>query len=106
VPPQILAHGAAAETRITPVDRLSRRNATAAVGIGLHDAGIGSETFATHQIFSHAAPGHILEQVTKDIALAESTVPVLRETRMIWNPVLESEPARPGIGQVPLDLFT
>jgi hypothetical protein len=43
--------------------------------------------------------------VAKDIAFPEPMQPVLRKGRMVWNLVVEIEPAEPPIGQMQLDFL-
>jgi hypothetical protein len=43
--------------------------------------------------------------VAKDIAVPELMQPVLRKGRMVWNLVVEIEPAEPPIGQMQLDFL-
>jgi len=52
---EVLAHGAAAELWIAPIDLISC-HPTLPAGIRLDDAGVDSETFTLHQAGCHAAP--------------------------------------------------
>ena len=52
-----------------------------------------------------AALDHSLEQVPKDIALSEPTMPVAREGRVIRHLAVEAKPAEPAIGKVEMNLL-
>jgi hypothetical protein len=41
----------------------------------------------------------------KRIALPEATVAILRERRVIWNPVFQSKATEPAVGKIQMDLF-
>ena len=70
------------------------------VRIGPDQAGIDREAFAADQPLRDAAPHGRLEQLTQEIAVAESAMPVLRESRVAGHIALEPEPAEPAIGEV------
>jgi hypothetical protein len=46
-----------------------------------------------------------LEQMTKDIALAKAPVPVLGKGRMIRDLVIQTEAAKPAIGEIEMNLL-
>ncbi|MNZ91156.1 hypothetical protein D3C78_1101300 [compost metagenome] len=96
---EVLAHGAAAERWITPIDFISRRP-TLPAGIRLDDAGVDGETFTLDQAGRHAAPQHLIEQPAEQIAVTETAVAILREGRVIGYFVFQTQPAEPAIGQV------
>ena len=58
-----------------------------------------------HQAFRHAAAQDALEDVTKRIALPESTVAILGEGRAIRNLVFQPKAAEPTISQIQVNLF-
>src|SRR5690349_7755947 len=93
---QVLAYRTAPELRITPVNRLFTRHTTTTVCIGLHDAGIDRKAFAPHQPLGHATALHVLKQLSKQVALTESTMAVLREGGVIRNFLFESHPTEPA----------
>ena len=80
-----------------PARCFARRHATRAAGVGLDHARVDGEAFAADEPFLHAATKHRLEQVAKGVALPEATVSILREGRVVWNALLEIEPARRSI---------
>src|SRR5208283_1471391 len=74
--------------------------ATTAVGISLHNAGVDSKAFTSHQTLCHAAPNDTLKYVPEYVTLPESAMSILREAGVVGHLVLEPEPAEPAIGQV------
>jgi len=44
-----------------------------------------SKALAADQALAHAAPQHALEDVAEGVALAEATVAVLGEGRVVWH---------------------
>ena len=104
-PCEVLAHRAARTVSLVPVDDLGARHASRAVGVGLDDAGIDREAFAADQPLAHAATQHALEHVTEGVALAEATVAVLGEGRVIGHRSVQVEPAEPAIRQVQVNLL-
>ena len=101
---QELGDGTGLPLRGQPVDLVWGLTMIAA-GIGLHDTGIDGKPFALDQPSIHARPGHCLEQLPQDIAVAEAAVAIDREGRVVGHFVLEVETAEPAIGQMKLDLF-
>ena len=61
--------------------------------IGDNQAGVDCKGLASHDPFLHAARHHSLKQLAKEIALAKTTVAVLREGRMVRNLAVEPQPA-------------
>ena len=55
-----------------PVNHRASRDTSSSIGIGLDDAGVNRESFATDQAFAHAAPQHVFKDVVKGVALAET----------------------------------
>jgi len=74
-------------------------------GVGPDDRGIGAKAVAADQPFSDAARQNMFEEVTKQIAVAEPAMAVLREGRMIRHVALKSDPAKPAIGEIEMHLF-
>src|SRR6185369_11643892 len=52
-----------------------------------------------------ARSNYLLENVSENIAFAEATMPIHRESRVIGCPVFQIEPAKPAIRQVQLDFL-
>jgi hypothetical protein len=75
------------------------------VGVSPYHARINGESLTAHQTFGHATAQYTLEDVTKRIAVAESTVAILGECRVIRNTVFQSKATEPAIGQIQVDLF-
>ena len=75
------------------------------VRIGLDDARIYREAFATDQPFLHAPLHDRLEHEPKKLTGAKSTVSILRERRVILNLVFQSQTTKPPIGQIEMDLL-
>jgi len=74
-------------------------------GIGLHHAGIDGKALALDQPGRHAGRNDTLEDVAKDIALAEPVEPVLRERRVVRDLVIKIKPTKPPICQMQLDFL-
>jgi hypothetical protein len=70
------------------------------IGIRLDQAGINGKAFTPDQTLGDAARHHILEQVSEEVALREAAMPVLRERRVVWNLALQTQPAKPTVGQI------
>src|SRR5215469_12076611 len=87
-----------------PID-LIRRLTMIAAGIGLHDARIDREPFTPHQASIHTGPHHRLEQLSKDVAIAEAAVAIHREGRVVRHWVIEIETTEPTVGEMKLDLL-
>lgn len=68
-------------------------HAVLAIGIGLDQAGVDRKSLATDQPFRHAASNRRLEDLAQQIAVAEATVPVLREGGMVGHIPLQAKPA-------------
>src|SRR5450755_72743 len=102
---EVLANRAGRTVSLVPVDDLGARHSPSSVGVGLDDAGIDRKAFATDQALAHAAPQHALEYVTEGVALAEATVTVLGEGRVVGHRSFEIEPAEPAIRKVQLNLL-
>ena len=80
--------------RFSPLD-VFPNHALEPAGIRLDDRGVNGESFTTYKPRSHAAPNNGLEHVTEEIALAETSMAVLAERRVVGNLVLQAEPAEP-----------
>src|SRR5262245_46521085 len=76
-----------------------------AAAIGFHDTGIDREPFALDEPCIHARPHHRLEQLAENIAVTETTMAIDRECRVIGYLVLQTQPAKPTISEVQLDLL-
>ena len=75
------------------------------MNVGADEARIDREALAADQPFGHAALDRHLEQVAKQVAVAEAAVAVLREGRVIGHRARQIEPAEPAIGQIEVDLL-
>jgi hypothetical protein len=75
--------------RHRPVD-LVRSLAMIAAGVGFHDACVDRKGFTFDQTGIHARPHHRLEYLAEQIAVAEPTVAIDREGRVIGNLVVRS----------------
>ena len=60
---------------------------------------------SSHQTLGHAAAHHSLEHMAQDIALPEPTMAVAREGGMIGNLTIQSQAAKPSIGEIQVNLF-
>ena len=54
----------------------------------------------------HASRHSRLEQMTQQITVAETAVPVLRKRRMIRHRIRKVEAAEPAVGKVEMNFFT
>ena len=82
--------------RLGPRD-LIRRLAVVTAGIRLHHTGIDGKALTLNQAGCHARGDDTFEDVAKEIALPEPMEPVLRESRVVGNRVIEIEPAKPPV---------
>jgi hypothetical protein len=57
------------------------------------------------QSFCHAAPGHGLEQLSQQIAIAEAAMPILGENRVVRYLAVEAQPTEPAVSQVQMNLL-
>src|SRR5215468_5743514 len=80
-------------------------NAGAIAGIGLDQTGVDSEAFTADQTFVDAALQHGFEKPAQQVAVTETTMPVLREDRMIGHFAVETQSAEPAIPEVQVNLF-
>jgi hypothetical protein len=70
------------------------------IGISLDQAGINRKAFAADQALFNAALQDRLNDAPQQIALAETSMPVLREGGMIGDIAVEPEPAEPPVRQM------
>ena len=70
-----------------------------------NQAGVDGESIGSDQPFGHAALNDGLEQMTKDIALAKAPMPVLGKGRMVRDLVIQTEAAKPAIGEIEMNLL-
>jgi hypothetical protein len=75
------------------------------VGIGGNQAGIDRKSGPLDQPFCHAAPDHGLKQLSQQVTIAEATMPILGEGRVIRHLTIEAEPAEPAVGEVQVHLL-
>ena len=73
---QVLAYRAR-ERRLPVPAGIAARDTALAVCVGLDDAGIDGEAFASDQALSQAALQHLLEHEAQRVAVAEPSMPVL-----------------------------
>src|SRR5580704_16630012 len=78
----------------------SSRDRALLVGVGYDQAGIHRKSFAADQSGRNASFKDALEHATKHVALAELLMTGTRERRVIWDLVLDREPAKPAVGEV------
>ena len=103
---EILLHGPARLLAIKFFVPLRSRDRALLVGVGRNQAGIHRKTFAADQAGRNARANDTLEHAPKDGAVAKPLIARTRERRMIWDLVLDREPAKPAIGKVHLHLTT
>jgi len=75
-----------------------------AVGLGADEARIDRKAIPADQPLGHAALHRRLEQLAQQIAVAEAAVPVLGEGRVVGNVAVETQSAKPAIGEIEVDL--
>ncbi|MDB5842357.1 MAG: transposase family protein [Herminiimonas sp.] len=90
-------------TRIAQVNDVIARLAALMLRIGLDDAGVRDKAFSPDQTFHDAAAQNGIEQLPEGITVAETTMAVLREARMIRDLILQAQAAEPAVGQVGSD---
>jgi hypothetical protein len=98
---QILAYRTAVGGRRHAI---AARTAGLTIGISADQTGVDRKPFATHQPLGHAARDRCLEQAPQQVAVAEPSVPVLREGRMVGHVAVQPQPAEPAIGQIQMHL--
>ena len=76
------------------------------VGVGADQAGIDSEAFTADRSLPDATPDDTLKHLSEDIALAEPTVAVPREGRVIRDRIGQVKAAKPPICQIGMYLVT
>ena len=69
-------------------------------GVRFHDAGIDRKGFTLDQTPIHAGPHHRLEDLTEQVTIAEPTVTIDRESRVVGNLVVKVEAAEPAVCKV------
>ena len=77
----------------------------ARTGIRSYQAGVDGEPIGSDQPFGHAAPDDGFEQVAQDVTLAKAPVPVLGKGRMDRDLAIQTEPAKPAIGEIEMNLL-
>ena len=101
---EIFPHRAPRRRQLLPIDLIRAGERALFVGVRRDQAGIDGKAFTANQALSHRPPHHHLEQVTERVAVAEAAMAGLREARMIGNATLQTEAAKPPIGQVQVNL--
>src|ERR1700747_2197625 len=89
--------------RLRPCNRLGAGHPLLLVYIRLDQACIDRERFAPNEPGRNAHCHYPLEDPTQSVALPEALVPRTAEYRVIGDPVLNAELAKPPVGQVDLD---
>jgi len=77
---------------------------SALVGVGRDQAGADRKAFAADEVSFDASSNDAFEDAAEDIMLAEALVASARECRVIGNPVLDAEAAKPAVSEVHLHL--
>jgi len=75
------------------------------IRIRFDDAGIGGKPLTGHQTFVNTSTYDIFKQEPEGIAITESTMAVLRKSRMIGYFILQTQTTEPSIDQVQMYLF-
>ena len=75
------------------------------VRIRLDEAGVHREVIAAHQTLGDAALHGLLEHMAQQIAVAEASMPVIRERRVIRHTPRQIEAAEPAIGKLQMNLL-
>jgi hypothetical protein len=65
-----------------------------------NQAGVDGEPIGSDQPFGHAALDDGFEQMAQQIALAKAPVPVLGKGRVVRDLVIQTEAAKPAIGEI------
>ena len=76
-----------------------------AARVRLHHARVHRKPFALDQTGRHAGCDDTFKEVAKNVALPEPVEPVLRERRMMWDFVVEIEPAEPSVRQMKVNFL-
>jgi len=89
---------------LRPGNRLVAAEPLLLVHICLDQARINRERFATNKPSRNACRHHTLEHPAQGVALTKAIMPRTAEHRMIGYPVLDTELAKPPVGQIDLHL--
>ncbi len=71
-----------------------------AAGVGFDDARIDGKALALDETCGQAEADHALEHQAQQIAVAEASMPVLREGGVVRLPIVQIEPAEPAVSQM------
>jgi len=85
--------------------QLIGRFAVIRAGIGLQHAGVDGKALTLHQPHRHRRPHDAFEDMAQQAALAKAPEPVLRESRVMRDLVIEIERTKPAVRQVKLHLL-
>jgi hypothetical protein len=80
-------------------------NTTRLICIRRDKTSINARAVPTDQTLVRAARQNYLEQMTGQTALAETTMSVLRECRIVWHWISQIQFAKPAIRQVDMNFF-
>jgi len=75
-------------------------------GISGDQADIHRESFSLDRACRHAASPNFIEHPAERTALAEPSMPVLRECGVVRNGILQAQTAEPTMGQIQMHFLT
>src|SRR6185312_90267 len=87
------------------IKALGRGAALGAIGVRADKARINGKAIAADEAPLDAAVQHHLKHVAQQATIAETAVPIFRKRRMVWDRVGQSQPAKPPIGEIEVDLL-
>jgi hypothetical protein len=102
---EILPHSTTAGSQAAPVRMLYAGEGSLLVGVGRDQAGVHRKSFAADKSFLDTAADYCLKDMPEHITVSKAPMPVLREGGVIRHMAVQTEPAKPAIGQVEMHLF-
>ena len=103
---EILAHGTRRRLSIDPARvPIGLRRSVLLVCVRPNEAGVGCEGLTPNKSLDNAASHHALEQLPEEVTVAEPSVAVLREGRMVGHRIGQIEATEPAIRQVQMHLL-
>ena len=84
---------------------MDRTSSKVRAGVGFDDTCVDGKALTLDQPCGQADADHALEHQAQQIAVAEASMPILRESGVVRYRVVQIEPTEPAIGQMKRDLL-